>query len=133
MTIFVFGNSDLSFDSLPLRILPKLREEFPNIQFEVKDPNEEWDIPEELIILDTVISGDDTSRTKEVTVFDDIDKFTAAPRVSMHDFDALANIRLLKKLGKIKKIKIIGVPPDMDEREVVEKVRPFLKKSDLFN
>lgn len=121
MKIFVFGNIDLREDSLPLKILPKLKEKFPDIQFEVKDPNEEWEIPEELIILDTAIG------IREVIVFDDLKKFSKVPRVGMHDFDALTNLRYLQKLGKIKKIKIIGVPSDLDEIKVVEKIGEILK------
>lgn len=121
MTIFVFGNPDLQEDSLPLRILPKLQEKFPDIQFEVKDPNEEWDVPEELIVFDTVMGIDG------VKVMDDIKTFSAAPRVSMHDFDALTNIRYLIKLGKIKKIKVIGISPSMNESDALEAVSAVLR------
>lgn len=108
---------------MPLRILPKLRNGFPDIEFEIKDPNEEWEIPEsgELVILDTAIG------IKEVTVFENLENFSSTPRVSMHDFDALTNLRILQKLGKIKKIKIITVPPDMDEEEAVKKVSATLR------
>ncbi len=121
MIIFVFGNPDLQEDSLPLRILPKLREKFPDIRFEVKDPNEEWDVPEELTVFDTVMG------INGVKVMDDIKVFSAAPRVSMHDFDALTNIRYLIKLGKIKKIKVIGISPSMNEPDAVEAVSAVLK------
>lgn len=116
MKIFVFGNEDLEFDSLPLRILPKLRKKFPEVEFIVKDPNEEWETEEEITVLDTAVD------IKEVMVFDDLEKFSAAPRLGMHDFDALANLRLLQKLGKIKKVKIIALPPDMSEEEAFKKV-----------
>lgn len=33
----------------------------------------------------------------------------------MHDFDALMQLRLLQRLGKLKEVTIIGVPPEMDE------------------
>ena len=108
-----------------LRILPKLRLRFPQIDFEFKDPNEEWDFPEELIVIDTVVG------IRKVKVFDDINKFDTSPRVSMHDFDALANIRLLIKLGKIKKVKIIGIPPSMKKEEAISEVGEivdFLRK-----
>ena len=121
MIIFVFGNLDLAMDSFPLRILPQLRKKFPSIQFEVKDPNEEWDVPEELTIIDTVVG------VKKVTIFDTLEEFTAAPRFSMHDFDALANLRYLKKLGKLKKIKIIGVPPDLSKKEAIESIGNILR------
>lgn len=114
--IFVFGNINLDNDSLPLRILPKLQEKFPDIQFEVRDPNEEWEVPEEFIIIDTVMG------IKGVKIFSTLNKFLSVPRVSMHDFDFLTNLQYLWKLGKIKKIKIIGLSPDMEEAEALQKV-----------
>lgn len=120
--IFVFGNIDLQNDSLPLRIIPKLQKKFPDIQFEIRDPNEEWGVPEEFIIIDSVVG------IKEVKIFDSLDKFLSAPRVSMHDFDALTNLQYLWKLGKIKKMKIIGLPPDMDESEAFKKVSKNISK-----
>jgi hypothetical protein len=120
MKVFVFGNPDVAGDSLPLKILPRLQKEFPNIVFETLDPNEEWDIPENLVIIDTVVG------IKDVTIFDSLNAFESAPRVSLHDFDAYANLRLLAKLGKLKKIKIIGVPPEMQERIAFEKVSCLL-------
>lgn len=113
MKIFVFGNIDLEIDNLPLRILPELCNKFPEIEFVVKDPNEEWEVPEELIVLDTAVG------IKEVTIFESLEKFSKVPRVGVHDFDALTNLRFLQKLGKIKKIKIIAVPQDMSEKEAI--------------
>lgn len=108
-------------DSLPLRIMPKLQAKFPDIEFEIRDPNEEWEVPEEFIIIDTVIG------IKGIRIFDNLEKFLSVPRVSMHDFDALTNLRYLWKLGKIKKIKIIGLPPDMAETEALKKIIKILK------
>lgn len=122
MIVFVFGNQDLDIDNMPLRIAPKLKKFFPDIQFEIKDPNEEWPIPENLIVLDTVVG------INEVKIFDNLDEFSAAPRVGMHDFDALANLKFLQKLGKIKKIKIIGLPPGIDEKEVFKKAKKIFEK-----
>ncbi|MFH0804232.1 MAG: hypothetical protein V1896_01370 [Candidatus Zambryskibacteria bacterium] len=122
MKVFVFGNEDLKGDNLPIKILPRLQDKFPEIKFEIKDPNEEWEVPEELIILDTVVG------IKDVKVFDNLEKFSKTPRVGMHDFDALTNLRYLWKLGKIKKIKIIGVPAEMNEPEAVQKIIKTLEK-----
>lgn len=119
--VFVFGNIDLQNDSLPLRMIPKLQEKFPDIEFEIRDPNEEWGVPEEFVIIDTVIG------IKGVKVFNNLSKFLSTPRVSMHDFDFLTNLQYLTKLGKIKKIKIIGIPPDMKESEAIKKVSATLR------
>ena len=64
---------------------------------------------------------------KDITIFDSLEKFALAPRVSMHDFDFLTNLQYLTKLGKIKKIKIIGLPPDMEENEAIKKVSATLR------
>jgi len=120
-TIFIFGNQELEMDSLPLRILPELRRAFSSIHFEIKDPNEEWGVPEKLIIIDTVVG------IKKVKIFEDLDSFDSAPRMTMHDFDALANLRYLKKLGKLKEVKIIGISPDIDESEAIKSVSKILK------
>jgi len=120
MTIFVFGNPDLAEDSLPLKILPRLRERFPHIQFKEVDPNEEWDMPEDVVVIDTVMG------IEKVALLHGLEKFVAAPRVTMHDFDALAQLRYLQKLGKIKKVTIIGVPPTIAENEAYEEVSSML-------
>ena len=114
MTIFVFGNEDLPQDSLPLKILPELKKLFPKIDFTVKDPNEEWGDVEDITIIDTVIGIDD------VKVFDSLKNFTRSPRFSLHDFDAYTNLLFLEKLGKIKKVTIIGISPDISEKEAVK-------------
>jgi hypothetical protein len=108
--VYVFGNPDLVMDSLPLKILSELEKQLPQIEFVAQDPNEESDFPENLIVLDTAIGID------EITVFDSLEKFAKVPRVSMHDFDALTNLRYLQKLGKIKTVKIIGVPATLDKK-----------------
>ena len=128
MSIFIFGNPDLAHDSLPLKILPELKKCFPQIKFEVKDPNEEWgaftvsgpEPLEELIIIDTAVG------INKVTVFDGLEQFESAPRVSMHDFDALFNLRYLQKLGCVKKVKIIGIPPTISEDEAKLEVAKIL-------
>jgi len=120
MTIYVFGNPDIPEDSLPLRILPRLRLAFPAISFEIKDANEEWDVPENLTIIDTTVGID------SIRVFHDLESFSGAPRVSLHDFDALTQLRYLQKLGKLKKITIIGVPPTMAENEALDAVSKTL-------
>jgi len=119
MTVFVFGNPDLPEDSLPLRLLPELRKLRPDMAFEVKDPNEEWEVPPELTMIDTVVG------ITEPRIFDSLDAFTAAPRLTMHDFDAYANLRFMQKLGLLKKVRIIGLPADTEPRAALG----FVKKS----
>lgn len=120
MTVFVFGNPDLPGDALPLMILPRLRERFPGSTFETKDPNEEWEVPEHLTVIDTVQGID------RVTAFPSLELFDRTPNLTVHDFDALSQLRLLQKLGKLKSVRVIGVPPDAKPDAVLPTVVELL-------
>src|SRR3989338_8527460 len=102
MKIFVFGNTRVKEDSLPLRILPRLKKQFPKIDFVVSDPTEIIDSStKELWILD---SATDIS---DVTIFEHLSAFQSSSRVSVHDYDLALDLKLLQKLGKLGKVKII--------------------------
>ncbi|MDO8520894.1 MAG: hypothetical protein Q7S52_02150, partial [bacterium] len=100
-------------DALPIRLLSRLKERFPNEEVRVLDPNEEWEVPDPFLVIDTVIGVSD------IHVFRSLNEFDAAPTVSMHDFDALFNLRYLAKLGKLKRLRIIGIPPGMPEEKAL--------------
>lgn len=120
--VFVFGNPDIATDSVPLSILSRLREKFPDISFLFLDPNEEWGIPDPLIIIDTIVGIPD------VRVFHGLLEFSAAPTVSVHDFDALFNLRYLEKLGKLGDVIIIGISPKMSEADALIAVSLEIKQ-----
>ena len=121
MTVFIFGNPDVEEDSLPLKILPELRKKCPGIDFLTKDPNEDFELPEGAVIIDAVAG------LKEIRVFDSLDDFQAPPRMTLHDFDLFGHLQLLKKLGKLpSKIKIIGVPPMISEKEALNSIVTIL-------
>lgn len=121
--VFVFGNPDVEMDALPVKMLPELQKRFSSIEFQILDPNEDWDIPDEFVAIDTV------QGIENVTVFEGLDAFAGAPNVSVHDFDAYANLRLLQKLGRLKSVKIIGVPMGADQNSIFEKVSEVLSGS----
>ncbi len=103
--ILVFGNPLVEGDSLPLRLLPSLKKAFPGIEFVEFDAVEDLEkAGEEITLLDTV------QGIGEVTVFHGMDSFSQSPRFSMHDFDLPVYLRLLTKMGMVKKVTIIGVP-----------------------
>lgn len=116
-TIYIFGNPLLSFDSLPIQLMPDLQKEFPGFNFVYKDPNENLH-PEngELIIIDTVVGP------KEVVIINDIEKIESSPAVSMHDLDLGFNLKLLQKIGELKKITIFGVPAETDKNEALRQL-----------
>jgi ADP-heptose:LPS heptosyltransferase len=120
--IWIFGNPDLEQDSLPLKILPKLKKQLPNIDFVVKDPNEEWDLPKHLTIIDTIHG------LKKITVFTSLKDFSIVPRLTMHDFDLLTNLRWLSKLDKLPPFTIIGIPLKAKEKEIINNILNILNK-----
>lgn len=116
MQVFVFGNEDLVMDSLPIRLIPDIEKALPGVTCTVLDPNENWDVPEDMVCVDTVVG------IEGVQVFTDLGQFMAAPRMTCHDFDAYANLMLLKKLGKVKEVTIVGVAPGTAEDDAVQGV-----------
>jgi|SRR3989344_3519 len=102
--IYVLGNPLLREDSLPLKLVPQLKEFFNYIDFVEFDPTENFPEEENLVILDSIINID------KIEIIKDIDKIQSNSSYSLHDFDLAFNLKLLKKLNKINDVTIIGVP-----------------------
>ena len=121
--IYIFGNPLLDFDNLPIKLIPDLQKEFPQINFIIQDPNENLQPDSEggLIIIDTVIGID------EIKIIHDINKIQQDHIYSMHDFDLGFNLKILKKIGKIKQICIIGVPSNINEKKAKRDLTNILK------
>lgn len=122
-TIYIFGNPLLLFDNLPIQLISDLQKEFPDFNFIHKDPNENLH-PEngELIIIDTVVGP------KEVIIIDDIEKIESSPTVSMHDLDLGFNLKLLKKIGSLTKVTILGVPQDIKKEKALLELKKLLEQ-----
>jgi len=118
--VWLFGNPDLKQDSLPLKVLPALKKRLPDTKFIIKDPNEEWDMPDYLTIIDTIHG------IKEITVFTSLKDFSIVPRLTMHDFDLLTNLRWLAKLNKLPPFTIIGLPMNIPKQEAQNKIVSIL-------
>lgn len=125
-TIYIFGNPLLPFDSIPLELAEELKKEFPKINFEIKDPNENLKpCNKELIIIDTVEGID------RVMVFNNIDKIENSPKYSMHDFDLGFNLKLLQKIGELDKVTIFGVPMKIKKQAALKQL--VFHISQIFN
>lgn len=107
MKVYVFGNEDSSLDNKPFKIIEKLKMDF-DVDFVIVGINS--DLPfynkENVVILDTI------DGIKEVTQLDDsdLDKLITKNSTSVHDFDLGFQLKYLKKLGKLGKVIIIGIP-----------------------
>jgi len=120
-TIYVFGNLLVREDSLPLKLIDKLRKEFPSLQFKEFDTVEDLEL-EELNIIDTV------KGIKKVELIEDVDKIITDKIYSMHDFDLGYNLKLLKKMKMIDKVRIFGVPTNMNEKEAFQQLKKIIAK-----
>jgi Ni,Fe-hydrogenase maturation factor len=110
--ILVFGNPMLKEDSVPLKLIPRLAKEFPNIEFKEFDPNDNLEKEgKALNIIDCI------QQIRKVTIVTEIDKIETARIYTMHDFDLGYNLKLLKKMGYLDSVRIFGVPMKMKENE----------------
>lgn len=115
--VYILGNPLITIDSLPMKLLPKLRQFCPQFNFAILDPTEELQSEyQDFTCIDTVLGID------KVTVFHDLDFFAYSPRVTVHDYDLPLHLGLLQKLGKLKKITIIGVPAKSNEVKILHEV-----------
>lgn len=119
--IYCLGNSLLKNDSLPLKIMPALVKEFPDIDFVIFDPTEDSEITERPIFIDSIIG------IKKTKIFNDLKHFDLSPRNSVHDFDLPVFLGLMLKLKKISSFKIIGIPSKLFEKKAIQEVTKILK------
>jgi len=121
-TVYVLGNPLVNIDNLPLKLLPQLKKNYPEFSFIHFDPTEELtQADRNLIFIDTVIG------IKKVTTFNDLNRWSISPRFTVHDFDLPINLKILQKLGKIKKITIIGVPKKGNQKKILKEIKNLLK------
>ncbi|MEM7816891.1 MAG: hypothetical protein QXZ20_03185 [Candidatus Aenigmatarchaeota archaeon] len=119
--IFVLGNPLLKDDALPLKLVPKLQNKFPQINFLEFDPTEEF-YSEEVILMD-VVEG-----IKKVEIIKDLDKIETRKVYTTHDFDAAFLLKLLKKTNLIKEVIIIGIPKNAKEKEALKELENNIEK-----
>ena len=114
MKISVFGNPDLKEDNAGIKLIPWLKQKYPEAEIKIEDPVESLKPVDDWIIVDACAG------INKITEFEDLDKFEAARRVSVHDYEVAMELKLLKKLGKIKKLKIIAVPmPPLNSWQII--------------
>jgi len=111
-------------DSIPLKLLGRLRKKFPQIEFREFDPNENLENEgKELNIIDAV------EGIEKVTLITDIDSIKTSRLYSMHDFDLGYSLRLLKKLNYLNGVKIFGVPMKITEQEALRQLTALISAS----
>jgi len=116
--IYVFGNEYLEEDKLSCEVSRHL-EGYKTIH--CRSPDELLEAEEdEILILDVV------KNIKEPIVIKDINKIKTNNMLSLHDFDVGYFLKLIREMGMNKKIKIIGIPPQGNIKEIAKKVEGYL-------
>lgn len=128
MKVSVFGNPDLKEDNLVVKMVPELRRRLIEIEFVVEDPSEGLKPPSDKagpcqwVILDVAVGID------KIRVFEDLSKLTTERKSSLHDYDVSMELKLLKKLGKVDRLKIVAIPMGMDRKKALDEIIKILKK-----
>lgn len=122
--IYVLGNPSFEQDSLPVKLLPKLQAQLPQFEFIHLDPTENLPEQEHLILIDTILEINEVKILTEK----DIEKIQNSPTYSLHDFDLGFQLKLMKKLNKIKEFTIIGIPEKGKEYEIIEQIKKVMIK-----
>jgi Ni,Fe-hydrogenase maturation factor len=108
MKVYVFGNEDFEGDNRTFDVAKRLEQTLKNIEFIKVKPNEDVPFIDEkfVVILDAIEGIDKIMEVGD----DDLDKLILSPRSSAHDYDLGFQIKYLKKLGKLGKVTIVGLP-----------------------
>ncbi len=105
-------------DSLPLRLIERLKQEFKDIEFKEFDPNENLEKEgRDLVIIDSVEGID------KVVLITDIDAIKTQKIYTMHDFDLGYSLKLLKKIGMLDSVMIFGVPMKISEDDALKQLK----------
>ncbi len=118
--IYCFGNEFVDGDSLAKKLADRLSVEgfefikcdSPDILMDNKD----------ILIMD-VVRG-----INRPIMIEDINQLKDKKIVSLHDFDLSFFLQLLQQIGQLGKIKIIGIPPEGDEEEIIKEVKNILRR-----
>jgi len=113
MRVLVFGNPYLEYDSLAVNIAKELED---SADFVICSSPEQI-MEEKFDYIMDVVEGID-----EVKVFDNLKLLNPHRMFSLHDFDVTFFLGLMEKLGKVDKVKIIGIPMEMDKNKAKEKI-----------
>ena len=110
MNVYVFGNEYVAEDKRAIEVARELEGAIEGISFVFVNPNEDFPFVDQrlAVILDTVEGIQDVALVEG----DRIDGLVLSPRGSVHDFDLAFQLRYLRKLGKLGKVTIIGIPQE---------------------
>jgi len=121
--VLCFGSEVVDGDDAAFRVCETLSGKIPGIVFKkCESPMDVLDFAgkEELVILDAVRG------LGNVRVFDSADEFKKVKSLTAHDMDIGNTLMILKEMGMLGKVKVIGIPAASDPIKSVKEVRKIL-------
>ena len=111
MKLYVFGNESVSDDAIAVEIAQKLLLD-KNVNANVVYVKPNQDLPfagEDKVIIMDVVKGIDNIK---LFTQDDLDKLKLSKSSTAHDYDLGFQLKYLKKINKLNKLRIIAIPYD---------------------
>jgi Ni,Fe-hydrogenase maturation factor len=118
MKILVFGNPYLEYDSLAVEIADELKDKAEFIS---------CTSPEQIMMQEFDYIMDVVEGIDEIKVFDNLKLLNPHKMFSLHDFDVTFFLGLMERLGRVDKVKIIGIPIGYDKEKAKKEVKQILK------
>jgi len=119
--VLCFGNEFIKEDSRAKEIADEIK--IKNVEFRKCDSLNDillYSSHPHLFILDVV------RNIQEVTLITDIDTLNTNDMYSLHDFDLGFFLKLMKKLGTLKNITIIGIPQKGDTHTIISRIKKIV-------
>jgi len=120
--IYVFGNPLVKEDSLALKLAESLQGKAKGIEFKAVASLDEVKERENLYIMDVAFG------LKKAEIIEDLNKLEAGQPVSAHDFDLAMELKMLKKIGRLGKVRIIAIPAGYELEKAIGEVEVLIKK-----
>lgn len=120
-TILCFGNEYVEEDNLAFEIGRELKKE----GFHIMKCNSPFEL--ENYTIDEVCILDVVEGIKNIKCFNDIDIIKKENSVTLHDLDLSFYLKLMKELGRIKKVSIIGIPKNYSKEKALKEVKEKLQ------
>jgi len=120
--VLCFGNPYLTQDSLAVELAREL--DIKGYDFKIlTNPDDilTYKDQEKIFIIDVFNNIDD------VIVVKDIEQLKRRRIYSMHDFDLGFFLKLMKNVGKLKEIVIIGIPQEGNRESIKQKIKDLME------
>lgn len=120
--VLVFGNPLLDRDSLALKVAERLRGKVNGIEFEFAESLARPKERQDFYIMDAAVG------IKEAIIIEGLDGLESKQPVSGHDFDLAMELKVLKKLGMLGKVRMVAVPADCSLERAAKDAELLLRK-----